>query len=410
MQSNPDLDVLPRVREDLSFRSVGQTTFAMAPDGRFLILNEASVRILRACQKRSSVGQLAADLAKEHSDQESDIRKRIEETVDQFRMGGFVVLREGQPIAEAELPKQPSAASSRNVSKEARSMSSRSGVMHVELTLLDRRIRLSCEHRTFLEAILSCYDVGGDVTTSVVENDVDLWLHLRPDTNSTGPGYSFFVLFDGTSAFLRQGLLRARRPALMCHTFNQWTATTTQRFAVLHAGALARGDRAILLPGLSGSGKSTLTAYLVRCGYGLLSDELVALDLNSGCVAPFPRKMALRHDVLSLLGLEDVAAEDRDPDDDARFVAPSELRGHWHGSVSRPRTIVFPTYQPDTESTIAQLSNEAAARRIAECYCSLHLRQPGLDRVLETVRAAQAYELRFRDLEAASKLVERLLA
>jgi len=61
----------------------------------------------------------------------------------------------------------------------------------------------------------------------------------------------------------------------------------------VHAGAVAAGGRALVLPGRSSAGKSTLVAALVRRGAVYLSDEYAVLDA-AGRVHPYPRAIALR--------------------------------------------------------------------------------------------------------------------
>jgi hypothetical protein len=61
----------------------------------------------------------------------------------------------------------------------------------------------------------------------------------------------------------------------------------------IHAGAVARGGRAILLPGATWSGKTTLVAALVRAGAEYLSDEFAVLD-SAGRVHPYPKPLSLR--------------------------------------------------------------------------------------------------------------------
>jgi hypothetical protein len=56
-------------------------------------------------------------------------------------------------------------------------------------------------------------------------------------------------------------------------------------FLVLHGGAVVWPGGAVLLLGPGGSGKSTLTAELCRQGGGLLTDDVVAIDMNG----PVPR-------------------------------------------------------------------------------------------------------------------------
>jgi hypothetical protein len=61
----------------------------------------------------------------------------------------------------------------------------------------------------------------------------------------------------------------------------------------LHAGVVAFGTRAIVIPGSSGAGKSTLVAALVRAGGRYYSDEYAVLDAR-GRVHAYPRPLRLR--------------------------------------------------------------------------------------------------------------------
>lgn len=64
-------------------------------------------------------------------------------------------------------------------------------------------------------------------------------------------------------------------------------------YVFVHAGVVALGSRALLLPGPSLAGKSTLVAALVRAGGTYFSDEYAVLD-HDGRVHPYPRRVSLR--------------------------------------------------------------------------------------------------------------------
>ena len=69
---------------------------------------------------------------------------------------------------------------------------------------------------------------------------------------------------------------------------------------VLHAGALAVGDRAFCLVGNKGAGKSTTTTAFGRLGYPVLTDDLAALDLTDEGVFVHPglTRVRLRADAM----------------------------------------------------------------------------------------------------------------
>lgn len=72
---------------------------------------------------------------------------------------------------------------------------------------------------------------------------------------------------------------------------------------LFHAGAVERDGVAVLFPGASGTGKSTTVAACVRRGFGYLTDEMIALDLDAGAVRGWPRPIMLTPWALTAVGL-----------------------------------------------------------------------------------------------------------
>lgn len=76
---------------------------------------------------------------------------------------------------------------------------------------------------------------------------------------------------------------------------NLVVAMRFHRFLMLHAAAVERGGRVMLLPASPGHGKTTLCAALVHRGWRLLSDEFGLLRPGSMKVVPIPRPMPLKN-------------------------------------------------------------------------------------------------------------------
>jgi hypothetical protein len=70
-------------------------------------------------------------------------------------------------------------------------------------------------------------------------------------------------------------------------------AEHSSRLTFVHAGVVAVGGQAILLPGLQSTGKTTLTGALVRAGARYLSDDYAPVD-DGGRIHPFPRPLSVR--------------------------------------------------------------------------------------------------------------------
>jgi hypothetical protein len=82
---------------------------------------------------------------------------------------------------------------------------------------------------------------------------------------------------------------------------NWAVSSMANRFLIVHAAAIERNGRAVILPAPPGSGKSTLTAGLVQRGWRLLSDELTLLSLQDGTVHPLARPVNLKNQSIGVI-------------------------------------------------------------------------------------------------------------
>jgi len=103
---------------------------------------------------------------------------------------------------------------------------------------------------------------------------------------------SFNVLYGDT-----RRLADSITPADLYEAFESdlefYVAQTTRKYVFVHAGVVAWGDRAIVIPGRSHSGKTTLVQALLQEGATYYSDEFAVLDWE-GRVHPFPRPLSVR--------------------------------------------------------------------------------------------------------------------
>ncbi len=70
-------------------------------------------------------------------------------------------------------------------------------------------------------------------------------------------------------------------------------AAHSRDWIFVHAGVVAWGGKALVIPGESFSGKTTLVVALVQAGATYYSDEYAVLD-GEGRVHPYPRRLSIR--------------------------------------------------------------------------------------------------------------------
>ena len=102
----------------------------------------------------------------------------------------------------------------------------------------------------------------------------------------------FHVVFSGFARLYRSEDWDEALDALES-ALRREVAEHAPRHVFLHAGVVAFGGKALLIPGRSFSGKSTLVAALVRAGATYYSDEFAVLG-EDGRVRPFLKPLSLR--------------------------------------------------------------------------------------------------------------------
>jgi hypothetical protein len=160
-------------------------------------------------------------------------------------------------------------------------------------------------------------------------------LDLYPIAGSP-PGETWYA-FDEAGSEPRRGLLEDLFNHIVWR-INTLVPARAGDYLFLHAGSVARGGRALLLPAERDTGKSTTTLALLENGFDYLSDEFGAIDPITSRAYPFPKKLMVSEESLEFFPGLDGRLVDRTgggphlyqrairPDDlDARVAAPSRV-------------------------------------------------------------------------------------
>ncbi len=230
------------------------------------------------------------------------------------------------------------------------------------------------------------------------------------------PGLAYRVGGEADGAFLiRRGgvdLPHSANAGLFLFYFEQDLVIELQKrrrdLYFLHAAALEREGRGLLLVAESGGGKSTTAWGLLHHGFRYASDELAPIDLATGRVHAFPHALCLKADPPSPYPLPaGVLRTSR-----TRHVPVGLLPSALAPLPLTPEAIVFLRYRPelDQPSIRPMAAAEAAARLYVQALNPLAHAADGLDGALQVVRNARCYGLETADLAATCALVSRTLS
>ncbi len=179
----------------------------------------------------------------------------------------------------------------------------------------------------------------------------------------------------------------------------------------LHAGAVSRRGRVILLPGKSGAGKSTLTAWLTAHGYSYLTDELIFLP-EHGDVQFFSRPVCLKSatvaEIKRLLGKERLP--DLPEDNHGAIVPHRWLNPHFTAIQSIPELMFLPSYEAGSSLVIEKLSPARLCMSLMSCHVNArNLENHGFDRVVLLARSVPGYRIRYGDFHGLGDALDTVL-
>ena len=197
---------------------------------------------------------------------------------------------------------------------------------------------------------------------------------------------------------------------------NWCIASSAHRYLRLHAGSVAFGDRAMILPGTPGSGKSTLSAALVLSGARLLSDEFGLVRPERGDLLPMPRGIPLKN--ASIEAIREFRTDaplgptyPKTRKGRVSHVRPDDTSLAQQDRPAVPRWLIFPKYVAGVAETLEPLDKTDAFRQLA--FNSFNYRLLGdaaFNAVGAIIRNVDCYTFRFSRLERAVEHLTALVA
>lgn len=166
----------------------------------------------------------------------------------------------------------------------------------------------------------------------------------------------------------------------------------------LHAAAIKRDERCLLLTGPWGAGKSTLTIGLLEQGWHYLSDDIVPFDPTTGCAHPFP-VLPRKREVCSI-GEIDLADAKKTP-----FPITEAQRVREPVPVT---SMIFPIYNVKGETLWGGIERIEAVKVLIENCISFPLNEDkSIHALIALTMQLPLARLHYFDIAAALTLIHR---
>lgn len=225
---------------------------------------------------------------------------------------------------------------------------------------------------------------------------------IRPSIKLGGD----YMLPDAAPLPLAQGLLAAEM------AMNLQVALGWRRHLLLHASAVEKDGKALIMTGASGSGKSTLAAMLGHKGWRFMGDEFVLIDLITGEAMPFPRMISLKNEAI---GAMQVSALDGrfgplmtgTPKGDIRHLVPPRDAIMRMAEPARPALLLFPSF--GYEPAVRDIGVSEVLMRLTQASTNyVALGEAGFATLTRFIKNVPARAIDYRDGIEAEALVNQL--
>lgn len=279
-------------------------------------------------------------------------------------------------------------------------------VMHLRIGPVG--FRIGSDWRAPIASICALYRDYPASAANVPDFNVHLfaarpWRRLfRPAVHIGGD----FVIPDAAPLPLRQGLLAAEMG------MNLQMALGQRRYLLLHASAVERDGKALLMTGLSGAGKSTLAALLMARGWRLMGDEFALIDPVTGLVHGFPRLISLKNAAIDEVTRALPRAQfgpvlEGTPKGTIRHLVPNREAIAAMEQPATPALLLFPSFGFDA-SVRDVLPSEVFVRLTQASTNYVVMGERGFLALTDLVRTIPAHAIDYPDTRTALAQVERL--
>lgn len=185
--------------------------------------------------------------------------------------------------------------------------------------------------------------------------------------------------------------------------------TDQSRGVALHAGAVARNGRVVLVAGASGSGKSSLICWLVENGFEYLTDEIVLLEPDDASVVGMPRAVVVKPGSAELIREMQAFRDARTALGGTHVMIEPPVSSASNGPMP-VALIIFPEFSLGEGLSLAGPSAAECGLKLVECNLNArNFRDGGFAALTKLARKAPALSLRYGGFDQLEGTLDTLV-
>jgi hypothetical protein len=182
-------------------------------------------------------------------------------------------------------------------------------------------------------------------------------------------------------------------------------------FFQLHAGAVVKEGKIILLPANHGQGKTTLALNLTGNNYRCLSDDIVLIEPETTRIIPFPRSFLIKDKSIKELTRSNLIDKKRGyycKSEDILYYNPystnkSSIR------TTKPYAIIELKHSRRFKNELRPVSkSEMCIKLLKQSFNIHHYKRKGVTILTRLVRNSKCYSLKTNNISDAVRLISQI--
>jgi hypothetical protein len=177
-------------------------------------------------------------------------------------------------------------------------------------------------------------------------------------------------------------------------------------FFYLHAAAISKREKIILISGDSGAGKSTTVWALLHHDYKYLSDELAPVNLDNYSILPFPHALCLKNKPPNAYPL---------PENTIMLDRTTHIPIEHHLDLHHPNKVLNHIFFIQYDQSI----NRTLVNELSEAESTLQLYKNGLNQLAhpndglltanQIIRRTPCHSIKFSDIKNAINIINDII-
>jgi len=226
--------------------------------------------------------------------------------------------------------------------------------------------------------------------------------------NNRVTGTVYEILVNGNRKYqtnMKSELFPSLEWMITCNTLSH-----LQEFFQLHAGAVVKEGKIILLPASHGHGKTTLALSLTGNNYRCLSDDIVLIEPERLRIIPFPRSFLIKGNSIKKLAESHVIDRNQgyySKSEDILYYNP--LSTNTSPGNRKPYAIIELKHNRRFKNELRPVSKSEMCIKLLRQSFNIHnYKRDGVSILTRLVRKSKCYSLKTNNVADAVRLVSQI--